>query len=147
MSGHLWEIIQKHLDDYGVREAEFARRIGTSPQTVSSWKKRGLRTLPDKRLLVGVSDVTRRSYDEVLDAVLRDTLYLPKEAGNDERSATTKPAPKGGASSASDTAKVTKLPSAQALDPTLPADIAARDEKQASKTQRARERQDREGES
>lgn len=93
MSGHLWDIIQKHLDDYGVREAEFARRIGTSPQTVSSWKKRGLRTLPDKRLLIGVADVTRRSYDEVLDAVLRDTRYLPKDADD---ATSTKQAPGSG---------------------------------------------------
>ncbi|WP_434966270.1 hypothetical protein [Janibacter indicus] len=146
MSGHLWETIQKHLDDYGVREAEFAQRIGTSPQIVSSWKARGLRTLPDKRLLVGVSDVTRQSYEEVLDALLRDTLYLPKEAGNDERSATTKPAPTIWASRVSDTTNVKKLPSAHALDPAPPHEVAARDEKKPSKTQRARERQEGEGE-
>lgn len=79
MEGHLWAIIQKHLDDYGPSEAEFARRIGTQPQTVSSWKKRGIRSLPAKHLLVGVSDVTRKSYDEVLTAVLYDIKYLPKE--------------------------------------------------------------------
>lgn len=43
-------------------------------------------------------------------------------------------------------ADVTQLPSAQALDPSLPDDIAARAEKQTSKTQRARERQDKETE-
>ena len=79
MEGHLWKIIQKHLDDYGVREAEFARRIGTSPQTVSSWKKRGIRSLPTKDLLVGVSDVTRQPYDVVLTAVLHDIKYLPND--------------------------------------------------------------------
>lgn len=92
----LWRIIQAHLDAYGVTEAEFARRIGTSPQTVSSWKKRGLRTLPDKRLLVGVSDVTRRSYDEVLDAVLHDIRYLPKDIPDDD-APTTSQAPGSGA--------------------------------------------------
>lgn len=80
MEGHLWRIIQKHLDDYGPSEAEFARRIGTSPQTVSSWKKRGIRKLPDKQLLVGVSEVTRQPYGDVLTAVLYDIKYLPKEA-------------------------------------------------------------------
>lgn len=83
MEGHLWKIIQKHLDDYGVREAEFARRIGTSPQTVSSWKKRGIRSLPTKDLLVGVSDVTRQPYDVVLTAVLHDIKYLPKDVVQD----------------------------------------------------------------
>lgn len=77
---------KKHLDDYGVREAEFARRIGTSPQTVSSRKKRGLKTLPDKKVLVGVPDVTRRSYDEVLDAVLHDISYLPRDVRNHDSS-------------------------------------------------------------
>lgn len=45
-----------------------------------------------------------------------------------------------------DSSKVAHMPSAQALDPTVPGDIAARDEKQTSKTQRARERQDKETE-
>lgn len=83
MTEHLWQIIQKHLDDYGVREAEFARRIGTSPQTVNSWKLRGVRSFPEKSLLVGVSNVTRRPYSEVLDAVLHDTGYLPKEQADE----------------------------------------------------------------
>lgn len=78
MTGRLYAIVQQHLDDYGVTEAEFARRIGTSPQTVNSWKQRGVRSLPDKQLLVGVSDVTRRPYDEVLSAALHDAGYLPK---------------------------------------------------------------------
>lgn len=76
MSGRLWGIVQKHLDDYGVREgAEFARRIGTSPPAVSSW----LRTLQDERFLVEVSDVTRRSYDQVFEAVPGHPL--PTEGG------------------------------------------------------------------
>ena len=90
MSGHLWQIIQEHLDAYGVREAEFARRIGTSPQTVNSWKKRGVRSLPDKALLVGVSEVTRRPYDEVLTAVLFDISYLPKENDRGNTTPTTR---------------------------------------------------------
>ena len=48
--------------------------------------------------------------------------------------------------SASDSFNVTQFPSAAALDPTLPDDVAARDEGQPSKTQRARERQDKETE-
>lgn len=95
MEGHLWKIIQAHLDAYGVREAEFARRIGTSPQTVSSWKKRGIRKLPEKKLLVGVSDVTRHPYDLVLDAVLHDIKYLPKEQGHAQDEA---PITRGGGS-------------------------------------------------
>lgn len=72
----LWQIIQKHLDETGVREAEFARRIGTSPTTVNSWKNRGVRNLPDRRLLQSVAEVTGVRYNDVLRAVLVDIGYL-----------------------------------------------------------------------
>lgn len=68
-------LIQSHLDRYGVKEAEFARRIGTMPQTVNSWKKRGLKTLPERRLLQAVSEVTKVPYLVVLDAALVDSNY------------------------------------------------------------------------
>ncbi|WP_114202352.1 hypothetical protein [Janibacter anophelis] len=69
---------------------------------------------------------------------------LEREEGeHGGNTAPTKPAPTSGATP---TSNVKKLPSAHALDPTLPEDIAARDEKQTSKTQRARERQDRDSE-
>ncbi|MDL9944217.1 hypothetical protein QSJ19_01190 [Gordonia sp. ABSL11-1] len=74
--GELWKIIQEHLDAYGVREAEFARRIGSSPQTVNSWKKRGIRNLPERRLLLAVSEITGRDYADVLQAALTDSEYL-----------------------------------------------------------------------
>ncbi|SDT88995.1 hypothetical protein [Gordonia westfalica] len=37
----LWEFVQAHLDRTGASEAAFARQIGSIPQTVNSWKKRG----------------------------------------------------------------------------------------------------------
>ncbi|QCG77627.1 immunity repressor [Gordonia phage Fairfaxidum] len=74
--GELWTIIQEHLDAYGVREAEFARRIGSSPQTVNSWKKRGIRNLPERRLLLAVAEITGREYADVLEAALTDADYL-----------------------------------------------------------------------
>lgn len=70
----LMKIVQAHLDKYGVKEAEFARRIGTSPQTVSNWKTRG-NTLPSRRLLDGVAAVTGQPYLRVLDAALIDAGY------------------------------------------------------------------------
>lgn len=73
--GELWTIIQRHLDETGVREAEFARRIGTSPTTVNSWKNRGVRSLPDRKLLDAVADVTGTKYSDVLRAVLTDAGY------------------------------------------------------------------------
>lgn len=68
------DLIQTHLDKYGVKEAEFARRIGTSPQTVSNWKLRGT-TLPTRRLLEGVAEVTGLPYPTVLGAALADAGY------------------------------------------------------------------------
>lgn len=70
----LMKLVQAHLDKYGVKEAEFARRIGTAPQTVSNWKARGT-TLPSRRLLEGVAAVTGLPYQRVLDAALIDAGY------------------------------------------------------------------------
>ena len=72
----LWKIIQGHLDKTGVREAEFARRIGTNPTTVNSWKNRGVRNLPERRLLESVARVTGVGYHAVLSAVLVDIDYI-----------------------------------------------------------------------
>lgn len=71
----LWTLIQTHLDETGVREAEFARRMGTTPQTLNSWKKRGLKALPERRFLDAVADLTRTPYPAVLAAALADIGY------------------------------------------------------------------------
>lgn len=76
---HLWAIIQAHLDEYGVREAAFARRVKESPQTLNSRKLRGFRELPKQEFLEAVARETRTPYRVVLDAVLRDIGYLPEE--------------------------------------------------------------------
>lgn len=80
--GYLWDIAQAHLDAYGVRAAALARRMGTSPQTLDSWKNRGVRSLPTRELLEALARETRTPYPVVLDAALRDIDYLPK-AGED----------------------------------------------------------------
>jgi len=67
-------IIQAHLDKYGVSRAEFARRAGTTPQTVNNWQN-GLKSLPDSRHLHGVAEVTGVPYLVVLDAALVDAGY------------------------------------------------------------------------
>lgn len=72
----LLKIVQAHLDQTGVSEAEFSRRIGAAPQTVNAWRKRGIRALPDARHLRGVADVTGEPYDTVLRAALIDTGYV-----------------------------------------------------------------------
>lgn len=71
----LWSLIQAHLDEYGVTDAEFARRMGVSPQTLNSWKKRGVRQLPSRDKLESVAELTRNTYSHVLDAALVDAGY------------------------------------------------------------------------
>lgn len=71
----LWGLIQAHLDEYGVTDAEFARRMHVSPQTLNSWKKRGVRQLPSRDKLDAVAELTRNSYAHVLDAALVDAGY------------------------------------------------------------------------
>lgn len=91
--GHLYAIVQAHIDKYGVREAELARRIGTQPQTVNSWKKRGVRAVPSRHLMANLAEVTGRPYVEVLRAALIDAGLLDvDEAGP----LTTSPAAPGG---------------------------------------------------
>lgn len=79
MTGELWSIIQAHLDRYGVYEAVFARRMGTKPQTINTWKNLGVKRLPERRLLEGVARETRTPYELVLRAALVDAGYLTPE--------------------------------------------------------------------
>lgn len=73
------QLIQAHLDKYGVTRAEFARRAGTTPQTVQNWKSRP-GTLPKPEHLRGVADVIGVPFETVLNAALRDAGYSRNEA-------------------------------------------------------------------
>lgn len=91
--GELWSIIQGHLDQYGVREAAFARRMGTGPQTINAWKMRGLKRLPERHLLEAVARETGTPYPAVLKAALVDTGYLSASALSDDLLASSDPLP------------------------------------------------------
>jgi lambda repressor-like predicted transcriptional regulator len=67
-------LIQDHLDKYGVKRAEFARRAGTTPQTVQNWIDRPT-TLPRREHLEGVAAVIGVPYAVVLAAALEDAGY------------------------------------------------------------------------
>lgn len=90
MTGELWSIIQAHLDRYGVYEAGFARRMGTKPQTINTWKNLGIKRLPERWLLEAVARETGTTYSTVLHAALIDTGYVTREAAESGRS---EPAP------------------------------------------------------
>lgn len=69
----LMTLVQHHLDRYGVRRAEFARRVGISPQAMQSWIDRP--GLPRPEHLRSVADQLDMPYHRVLDAALTDAGY------------------------------------------------------------------------
>ncbi|MFX0573138.1 hypothetical protein [Nocardia nepalensis] len=71
----LLRIVQNHLDRWGVKKAEFARRVGSTPQTLYTWAARPLRQLPDKRILDGIAREAQYPYWLVMDAALIDSGY------------------------------------------------------------------------
>lgn len=70
----LMRLIQSHLDRYGVTRATFAKRIGTTPQTVQNWKSRST-TMPKVEHLKGVAKETGVPLLVVIDAALMDAGY------------------------------------------------------------------------
>ena len=91
---NLLAIIDDYKDRHGQpSDASIARAVGVAPQTISSWRKRGIRELPARDTMVRLADFMRVPYDDVLRAVLTDTGYLQqpadegREVGDDGRSA------------------------------------------------------------
>ncbi len=76
MTGQLWAIVQAHIDRWGVPQARLAVRIGGKPQTLHSWRTRGHKQLPKRRLLKGLAAETGVPYERVLEAALVDSGYL-----------------------------------------------------------------------
>ncbi|WP_020108293.1 hypothetical protein [Nocardia sp. 348MFTsu5.1] len=73
---YLVDLIDTHKHAYGVSDAELARRIGVSRQNLNLWRTHGVRGLPARATLDGITTVTGQPYLIVLEAVLRDTGYL-----------------------------------------------------------------------
>lgn len=65
-------------------DASIARAIGASRQTLSSWRTRGIRELPEQDTLKTLAGFLGLDYiTVVLPAVLRDIEYLPRETPDD----------------------------------------------------------------
>lgn len=70
------------IDDYKDRtgqpsDASIGRAIGLARQTVSSWRRRGLKELPDRKALVELARLTGRDYESVvLRAALLDAGWI-----------------------------------------------------------------------
>lgn len=85
MSADLVRIIDEYRDRRGnPSEASVARAIGISPQAISSWRKRGVRQLPDKETLRRLAEFVGVSYETVVLAAAHDAGYLDDDGGDGE---------------------------------------------------------------
>lgn len=70
------------IDDYKDRhgnpsDSSIARAIGTAPQTISSWRTRGIKEPPARELLRNLADLLRVDYESVvLRAALLDAGWI-----------------------------------------------------------------------
>ena len=73
-------ILDHYKDTHGQpSDASIARAVGIAPQTISSWRKRGIRELPARETLMALADFMRVPYHEVLTAVLVDIGYMDEK--------------------------------------------------------------------
>lgn len=75
----LVDLIDSYRDRHGqVSEASVARAIGVAPQSISSWRKRGIKAPPRQATLKALAEFIHVDYATVvLPAALRDAGYLP----------------------------------------------------------------------
>lgn len=78
---HLLALIDAYKDTHGhPSDSSIARAIGAAPQTISSWRTRGIKGLPDRELLKALAAFMHLDYRTVvLDAVLRDIGWVSDE--------------------------------------------------------------------
>lgn len=75
------------IDDYKDRhgnpsDSSIARAIGTAPQTVSSWRRRGIKEPPDREVLRNLAALLRVDYETVvLRAALVDAGWVDADPG------------------------------------------------------------------
>lgn len=88
LMSRLLAIIDKYRDAHGQpSDASIARAIGLSPQAISSWRRRGIRQLPNKEALVALAALIRVDYREVFEAAAADAGYLSEGGDGDDGSA------------------------------------------------------------
>lgn len=82
----LLAIIDAYKDAHGQpSDASIARAIGVAPQTISSWRKRGIREVPDKKNLENLARLTGVPYwPTLLQAVMVDTGLISEDQADGE---------------------------------------------------------------
>lgn len=71
-------LIDEYKDTHGApSDSSIARAIGAKPQTVSSWRTRGIRQPPERETLRALAALIGKDYlTVVLDAALRDAGWI-----------------------------------------------------------------------
>lgn len=74
-------LIDEYKDTHGApSDSSIARAIGVAPQTISSWRKRGIRSLPDAATLRRLAEFISVDYEQVvIRAAMFDIGYLVPE--------------------------------------------------------------------
>lgn len=74
-------LIDEYKDTHGhPSDSSIARAIGAAPQTISSWRTRGIKAPPDDDTLRALAKFIGKDYRSVvLDAALRDSGLLRDE--------------------------------------------------------------------
>lgn len=80
----LLKLIDEYRDAHGQpSDASIARAVGIAPQTISSWRQRGIRQLPDRDTLRELARLLSVDYETVvLRAVLIDIGWLEESDGD-----------------------------------------------------------------
>jgi transcriptional regulator with XRE-family HTH domain len=95
---HLVRLIDEYKDTHGApSDSSIARAIGSTPQTISSWRKRGIKVPPSTETMRRLAEFIGRDYERVvLRAALLDAGWIeedppapsePDEAPGAERTA------------------------------------------------------------
>lgn len=74
-------LIDEYKDTHGApSDSSIARAIDAAPQTVSSWRKRGIRVPPARETLVALAALIGRDYETVvLRAALLDAGWITED--------------------------------------------------------------------
>lgn len=73
----LLAMIDEYRDAHGQpSDASMARAIGIAPQTISSWRNRGMKEIPNPAAMRKLAELLGRSEAEVLYAAGVDTGYV-----------------------------------------------------------------------
>lgn len=86
---HLVRLIDAYKDKHGQpSDSSVARAIGVKPQTLSSWRTRGIKEPPDRNALRKLALLAGADYEtEVLRAALLDAGWIEESDGDDRDAA------------------------------------------------------------